>query len=335
LWNIATVEVRKMARLRGKVALITGGARGQGRAIAQKFAAEGASIAICDVCAALPTMQYAGATIEELEETRHLVESLDRPCIASVVDVRDAAQLEQFVSVVLHEFGRIDILCANAGIAAWVPFAELTIEQWGEMLDVNVTGVFLSVKAVAPQMIENRDGCIIITSSVSGREPGKGLTHYVTSKHAVIGLMRNLALELGPYGIRVNAVLPSAINTTMGNNPVNSEWIFGRSDATEEDYLIATRNWHALRNLPAMPPQVVADAMIWLASDEGRNISGVDLPVDGGHLVLPGFNHDAVVETPSRIEAPTLDVLEAGNADRAVVDGSGVAVTGSSASAVE
>lgn len=285
-----------MQRLTGKVAFITGGARGQGRALAEKLAGEGADIVICDICEALPTMQYPGSTRDDLEATATRVEELGARCIAEVADVRDGAALEALAKRAVDELGHIDILCANAGLAAWIPFTELDEGQWREMMDVNVLGVFLSVKAVAPHMIERRRGSIVITSSVNGREPGKGLTHYVASKHAVLGLMKNLALELGFHGIRVNAVLPSAINTVMGNNPTNCELIFGRPDATEEDYLIATRNWHVLRNLPAMSPTVVADAAVWLVSDEGRNITGIELPVDGGHLVLPGFNHDTVVE---------------------------------------
>jgi SDR family mycofactocin-dependent oxidoreductase len=285
-----------MGRLEDKVAFITGGARGQGRAIAEKLAGEGADIVICDLCEPLPTMQYPGSTAADLDETRDRVEALGRRCIAEVVDVRDGSGLERLAARAVEELEKIDILCANAGLAAWVPFGELTESQFREMMDVNVLGVFLSAKAVAPYMIERRSGSIVVTSSVNGKEPGKGLTHYVASKHAVLGLMKNLALELGPHRIRVNAVMPSAINTMMGNNPTNSEWIFGRPDASEEDYLVATRNWHVLRNLPAMPPDVVADAIVWLVSDEARNITGIELPVDGGHLVLPGFNHDVVVE---------------------------------------
>jgi SDR family mycofactocin-dependent oxidoreductase len=285
-----------MGRLDGKVAFITGGARGQGRAIARKFAAEGADIVTCDVCERLPGMQYDGATPDDLAETRRLVEEAGRRCIAEVADVRDFAALEALVRRAIDELGGVDVVCANAGIAAWVPMLEITEEQWREMMDVNVLGPFLTAKAVAPHMIERRSGSIILTASVNAREAGAGMTHYVASKHAVLGLMRNMALELGGHGIRVNAVLPSVIDTTMGHNPTNVEWIFGRSDATDEEYQVATRNWHLLRNLPAMPPEVIADAMIWLASDEARRVTGTELVVDGGHLTLPGFNHDVVVE---------------------------------------
>jgi SDR family mycofactocin-dependent oxidoreductase len=285
-----------MGRLDDKVAFITGGARGQGRAIAEKFAGEGADIVVCDVCERLEGMQYPGSTREDLDETRRRVEALGARCIAEVADVRDLAALQQLAQRAIETLGGIDVLCVNAGMAAWVPALETTESQWREMIDVNLTGAFLTVKAVAPHMVERRSGCIILTSSVNGREAAMGLTHYVVSKHGVIGLMRNLALELGIHNVRVNAVLPSVIHTHMGHNEANVEYIFGRPDATDEEYLVATRNWHLLRNLPAMSPRVIADAMIWLASDEARAVTGIELPIDGGHLTLPGFNHDAVVE---------------------------------------
>jgi SDR family mycofactocin-dependent oxidoreductase len=281
-------------RLRGKVAFITGAARGQGRAIAKKFASEGADIVVCDICRPLRTCQYPGATEADLEETRNAVEATGRGCLAEVADVRDQVAIEKIVSRALERFGGIDIVSANAGLATWIPFWELTEEQWCEVVDVNLTGVFHTLKPVVPHMMQRLSGCIIITSSVNGREPGKGVAHYTAAKHGVLGLMKNLALELGQFNIRVNAVLPSVVNTVMANNPTNSEWIFRRRDATEEEFLAATRNWHALRARPAMNPSVVADAMIWLASDEAQHITGIELPVDAGHLILPGFNHDVV-----------------------------------------
>ena len=285
-----------MDRLKDKVAFITGGARGQGRAIATKFAAEGAEIVICDVCERLPGMQYDGASRDELTQTRLLVEAHGKRCIDEVADVRDLARLTAVVDKAIAEFGAIDIVCANAGIAAWVPLEELTEAQWSEMIGVNLTGVFLTVKAVASHMIERRSGCIIITSSVNGREAAPGLTHYVAAKHGVLGLTRNLAFELGGYGIRVNAVLPSVVDTQMGHNRANLEFMFGSAETSDEEYQVATRNWHLLRNLPALAPSTVADAMAWLASDEARSVTGIELPIDGGHLALPGFNHNAVVE---------------------------------------
>lgn len=285
-----------MGRLDGQVAIISGGARGQGRELARKFAREGADIAVFDLCGPIASLQYDHAVPNDLAETMAIVESAGRRCISQTVDVRDYTAVSEFAAMVLAEWGRVDIVCANAGIANWTPLADLTPAVWQEMLDINVTGVFNTVHPLVSHFMTSLTGCVILTSSVNGREPAFGMSHYTASKHAVLGLMRNLALELGPFGVRVNAVMPSAIATTMGMNPENMRWIFGRDDATEEQYYVATRNWHALRNRSAMQPSVVADAAIWLASDEGRYITGIELPIDAGHLILPGFNHSPIVE---------------------------------------
>jgi SDR family mycofactocin-dependent oxidoreductase len=285
-----------MGRLDGRVALITGGARGQGRAIAAKFASEGADIVIGDVCAQLPSVPYPMSTTDDLQETADLVDRAGRQCIAEVVDVRDQAALTGLAERAVGELGRIDVLCANAGIVNFAPFWELTEEAWDEMLAVNLTGVWKSVRAVAPHMMERRSGSIILTSSVNGREAGPEMTHYVAAKHGVIGLLRSFAYELGPFGVRVNAVLPGPILSPMANNEATRSWIFRRAGATLEDYLQATRNWHLLRGRPSLPTSVIADAMIWLASDEAAQVTGVELPVDAGHMVLPGMNMDPIVD---------------------------------------
>lgn len=285
-----------MKRHSGKVALISGGARGQGREIARRLSAEGADIAVFDLCDAPATSQYAGATEADLKETVQIVEQAGQRCMHRVLDVRDRAGVATFVDDVVAEFGRLDIVCANAGLVTWVPFLELTAEQWADVNEINVTGIFNTVQPALRHMVERRTGSIVLTASVNGVEPGESIAHYTASKHAVLGLMKNLALEFGPHGVRVNAVMPSAVNTVMGNNSTNLKWIFGRDDATEDDYLDATRQWHVLRNTPALTPDVVADAISWLVSDETRRMTGVALPVDGGHLVLPGFNHNPITE---------------------------------------
>jgi NAD(P)-dependent dehydrogenase (short-subunit alcohol dehydrogenase family) len=176
------------------------------------------------------------------------------------------------------------------------PFWELTEDVWDEMIAVNLTGVWKTVRAVAPHMMERRSGSIILTSSVNGREAGPEMAHYVAAKHGVIGLLRSFAYELGPHGVRVNAVLPGPILSPMANNEATRSWIFRRPGATLEDYLQATRNWHLLRGRPSLPTTVIADAMIWLASDEAAQVTGVELPVDAGHMVLPGMNMDPIVD---------------------------------------
>lgn len=280
----------------GKVALVSGGARGQGREIAVKLAGEGADIAIFDLCGQPATSQYLGTSEADLEETGRLVRGAGRRCRSGVLDVRDHTAVADFVDGTVAELGRLDIVCANAGLVTWVPFLELTPQQWSEVIDINVTGVFNTLQPALRHMTRARSGVAVLTSSVNGLEPGESIGHYTASKHAVLGLAKNLALEFGPHGIRVNAVLPSAVNTVMGNNSTNLKWIFGRDDATEDDYLAATRQWHVLRNQPALAPSAVAEVVSWLCSDESRHLTGVSLPVDAGHLVLPGFNHNPISE---------------------------------------
>ncbi|QWF22964.1 mycofactocin-coupled SDR family oxidoreductase [Nocardioides sp. LMS-CY] len=280
----------------GKVALISGGARGQGREIARRLAAEGADIAIFDLCAQPATSQYPGATEEDLAETVRIVEAAGRRCFHRIVDVRDHAAVSTFVDDAVAELGRLDIVCANAGLVTWIPFLDLTPADWAEVNDINVTGAFNTVQPALRHLVEQRSGTVVLTSSVNGLEPGESIGHYTASKHAVLGLMKNLALEFGPHGVRVNAVMPSAVNTVMGNNSTNLKWIFGRDDATEEDYLAATRQWHVLRNQPALTPDVVAGVVSWLVSDDARHLTGISVPVDAGHLVLPGFNHNPITE---------------------------------------
>jgi NAD(P)-dependent dehydrogenase (short-subunit alcohol dehydrogenase family) len=145
-------------------------------------------------------------------------------------------------------------------------------------------------------MIERQSGCLILTSSVMGRETGPDLAHYAAAKHGVLGLMKSFAYELGKYNVRVNAILPTVVHDAMGDNPATREWVFGRPDATTEDYVAATRNWHLLRGRAAIPPSAVANAAIWLASDEAANVTGLELVLDAGHMILPGFNHEPIAD---------------------------------------
>jgi SDR family mycofactocin-dependent oxidoreductase len=283
-------------RLAGRVAFITGGARGQGRAIARKFASEGADIVTCDSCAAIDTVPYELSSADDLNATQAMVESLGRECIADIADVRSQDELDAVVEKGISQFGKIDIVCANAGIHSFAPFWEMSEETWDTVIAVCLTGVWHTAKAVAPHFIERQDGCMILTSSVMGRETGPDLAHYAAAKHGVIGLTKSFAYELGPYNVRVNAILPTVVHDKMGDNPATREWVFGHPGATTEDYVAATRNWHLLRGRAALPPSAIADAAIWLASDEARNVTGLELAVDAGHMTLPGYNHEPVVD---------------------------------------
>src|ERR1700729_576301 len=201
-----------MGKLDGKVAFITGAARGQGRSHAQRLAAEGADIIAVDICEQLET-PYTGATPEDLAETVRIVESLDRGIVARKADVRDSASLEAAVNEGVAELGRLDIVVANAGICSFGPVEELTEESWMQMIDINLSGCWRTAKAAIPSL--NDGGSIILTSSAAGLRGYPGLAHYVTAKHGLIGLMRAMAHELGPRRIRVNCVNPTQVETDM------------------------------------------------------------------------------------------------------------------------
>ncbi|MEW6636942.1 MAG: mycofactocin-coupled SDR family oxidoreductase [Actinomycetota bacterium] len=273
-----------MSRLDGKVALITGGARGQGRSHALAFAREGAHIVVCDVAEQLSTAPYPLATKEDLAQTKRLVEELGRRCLAFRADVRDGARIKEVVEESISAFGRVDVLVANAGIESFGKAWELTDEQWDEMISVNLTGVWKSCRAVIPHMIERREGVILITSSVAGLKGLANQAHYCAAKHGVVGLMRSLAIELAPHGIRVNTVHPGSVDTPIIKNQATYT-LFGGGDpnATLEQVTPAFRDLNLL-NVPWVQPQDVSKAMLWLASDEARYITGIALPVDAGSL---------------------------------------------------
>lgn len=267
-----------MGRLDGKAALITGGARGQGRSHALTFAREGAEIIVCDVAVQLPTAPYPLASEEDLTDTARMVEDLGRRCLA----VRDSDQMREVVERGVSEFGRLDILVANAGIESFGKAWELTDEQWDEMVAVNLSGVWKSCRAVVPHMIERRSGVILMTSSIAGLKGLANQAHYCAAKHGVVGLMRSLAIELAPYGIRVNTVHPSSVDTPIiKNQAMYTLFSRGKQDATLEEVTPAFRELNLL-DAPWIEPQDTSNAMLWLASDEARYVTGVALPVDAG-----------------------------------------------------
>lgn len=265
-----------MGRLDGKVALVTGGARGQGRSHAVTLAREGADIVVCDLVGQIDTVPYPMSNPDDLAETVRLVEELDRRCVAQEADVRSLSQMEAVAEQAVTELGKIDILLANAGIfslseSTW----ELTEQQWQDTIDVNLTGVWHACRAVVPSMIAaGNGGAIVITSSTAGIKGIGGAAHYVASKHGVVGLMRTLAVELAPHMIRVNTVHPTGVNTPMINNEAIGEW-FSRDPSAAA----------ALANLlpvEQVEPFDISNAILWLVSDEARYVTGVTLPVDAG-----------------------------------------------------
>lgn len=279
-----------MGKLEGKVAVITGGGRGQGRAIAVRFAREGARVVVCDIAAQMETVPYDLAGPDDLQETKNLVKEAGGECLALVADVRYQDQLDEVVSRSLEQFAHIDILVSQAGIVDFKPFWEISEAEWRDQVNVNLTGHWRAAKAVAPHMMERGAGSIVFTSSVAGVEAGWDYMHYVAAKHGVIGLMKAAALELGPFGIRCNAVIPGPIDTLMNDNPATRAWITGIPDATREDFLRAVPAWFALKGRTALPLRAIEDTMTWLASEESDCITGLELRVDAGHTLLPGIN---------------------------------------------
>jgi SDR family mycofactocin-dependent oxidoreductase len=281
-----------MGLLDGKVVLITGGARGQGRAHAVTSAREGADIAILDIDKQVDSVSYPTARKEDLAETARQVEAQGRRVLSISADVRSQTQLDDAVARTIDEFGKIDILIANAGIWTVGDFWSLSEDTWDDMIDINLTGVWKSAKAVAPHMIERQTGSIVITSSVNGLEPARNFAHYVAAKTGVVGLMQSIALELAPYGIRCNAVNPGVIKTPMTNQTNGWNMFAGHDHGTEEDLMAGGYHFNALKGTSFLPPEVIADTALYLNSDLAAAVTGVTIPVDAGHMILPGFNHD-------------------------------------------
>jgi SDR family mycofactocin-dependent oxidoreductase len=286
-----------MGRLDGKVAYITGGARGMGAEFARTFAAEGADIVISDICENIDTVRYDLGTKDELNAVADEIRAMGRRCVAEVADVRSQEQLDAVTAKALDEFGHIDIVCANAGIHSVAPFTTMSEKQWDDLVGTNLTGIWKTAKSTAPSMIERETGAFILTASVSAREPLPDYAHYTTAKHGVLGLAKSLGIELGPKNIRVNTILPGPTDTYLNDNPVNRDWAAGFKGATTEDMHAAIRHWHILKGRGALPVKAMADAALFLASDDAAHIHGAELAIDAGHSLLPGFNH-APVQPP-------------------------------------
>ncbi|HCB04822.1 MAG TPA: mycofactocin-coupled SDR family oxidoreductase [Nocardioides sp.] len=271
-----------MGQLDGKVALITGGARGQGRSHAVTFAREGADIVVCDLAEQIETVPYTMSNAGDLEETVRLVEALDQRCIAMRADVRDTAQINAVAERTVAEFGKIDILLANAGIVAPVPFVDITDQAWSDMVETDLTGVFKSIRAVAPQMIEQRSGRIIATSSMVGKTGVPGLAHYTAAKWGVIGLVKSAALEFGQYGITVNAVCPTNVDTPMIQNPaMYSLFAPDITNPSRDDVVPGFTSLNALP-IPWVQAEDISAGMLYLAAESGRYVTGETLTIAAG-----------------------------------------------------
>src|SRR3954471_14251828 len=264
-------------RLEGKVAFITGAARGQGRAHAVRLAAEGADIIALDICEKAQTTSYAGPTEEDLAETAALVEKEGRRAVARKADIRDFDAVSAVLEEGLAEFGRLDVVVANAGICSAAMSWEIPVEEWREKIDTNLPGTFFTVKAAVPTMIEQgTGGSIIITSSVAGLRGLPFLADYAASKHGIVGLAKTMANELAQFNIRVNTLHPHGVATGM--QPAEMFELTQKYATTLGPIFMGS--------LPDQisQPEDMANAVAWLASDESRHVTGIQLPVDLGTL---------------------------------------------------
>lgn len=273
-------------RVEGKVAFITGAARGQGRSHAIRLAQEGADIIAIDLCAQVASVPYPMSTPDDLAQTVREVEALDRRIVATQADVRDYGAVKAALDAGVAELGRLDIVAANAGISSVGRAEELPEQTWQDMIDTNLTGVWHAAKAAIPHLkAGGRGGSIIITSSAAGLMAMQNIGHYVTAKHGLVGLMRTLALELAPDSIRVNSLHPTTVNTAMIQNaPTYALFRPDLENPTAED---AAESLLTLNALPVkwVEPIDISNALLFLASDEARYITGVTLPIDAGCVI--------------------------------------------------
>jgi SDR family mycofactocin-dependent oxidoreductase len=265
-----------MGRLSGKVAFITGAARGQGRSHAVRLAEEGADIVASDVCAPVAGNMVSAATLEDLETTARLVEKTGQRVLSRQVDVRDLPALQKLADDAMSQLGRLDVVVANAGILAWGHAWEIPADEWKSVIDVNLTGVFYTIQATVPHLIEQgQGGSIVLISSSAGLKGQPFTLHYTAAKHGIVGICRGLANELGEYDIRVNSVHPAGVRTAMMDVPGLMNMIAEKAPTLGPIFM---------STLPHefMDPEDISATVAWLASEDARYLTGAQIPVDFG-----------------------------------------------------
>lgn len=270
-----------MSEFRDKVVVITGAGKGQGRSHAIAFAQRGARVVACDIAAQIPCASPM-ATEEQLDETRRMVESVGGECLTVVGDTRSSDDMHKLVGTAIERFGGVDVFVANAGIASFGPVREMTYDVWRDVVDVNLTGVATSIRAVVPHMVERRAGRIVATASSVGRRGGPNNANYAAGKWGVIGFVKSLAIELAPAGITVNAFSPMSVSTDMCHNELTYKLFRPDLDDPQIDDVRDTFASLNPMNVPWLELSDASAAVLFLASDAARLVTGVALDVAGG-----------------------------------------------------
>jgi SDR family mycofactocin-dependent oxidoreductase len=271
-----------MGRFDDKVVFITGGAKSQGRSHALAFAKEGADIVVCDIAEQLGTIPHTMGTQADLDETARMVEKLDQRCVAITADVRSTDGMNAAVEQAVSELGKVDVLIANAGVLSLVPVAEMSDQQWSEVVDTCLTGVFKAMRAVIPHMVAQNYGRIVATSSMAGRTGLPTVAHYCAAKWGVIGLVKSVAREVAGNGVTVNCICPTNTDTDMiHNEPFYALFAPGVENPSREDVIPGFQSLNAIP-VPWIEPIDISNAMMFLASDEARYITGEALHVSAG-----------------------------------------------------
>jgi SDR family mycofactocin-dependent oxidoreductase len=275
-------------RLAGKKAVVTGAARGIGRAIAVAFAREGADVLGIDIAGpASAQTQYPAASHADLDETARLVRALGRQFVPVVADIRNLAAVRAAASQATQTLGQVDIVVANAGIQVFAPLLEMNDAQWHDVIDTNLTGTANTVRAFAPLMAARKQGRIIITASGQGKKGFRHGSSYAASKWGLIGFMKSVALDLGEHNITVNALVPGLIDTPMTHNETRwteavKDYVKNPPQPVTEQLAAQVRAEHTPLQLPWLQPEDMAPMVVFLASDEASRISGATFDVDGG-----------------------------------------------------
>ncbi len=273
-------------RFLDQVVMVTGAARGQGRAHALAFAREGAHLVLCDTPRQYTSVPYSLGTATELAQVATEIEAMGRQVIARQVDVTDLVSMRQLADLTQRQIGPVDIVVANAGLYSFGRIWELSEEQWDETVGVDLKGVWITCKVAIPHMLAQRNGKIICIGSTSSFKGLYGLGHYGAAKHGVLGLVKTLAVELAPYNINVNAICPTTVDTGIINNQAFFEYFAGGPgpSATREQVIAKMNEMNLLTERGMIAPEEVSRVVLWLASEEARHITGSAIPVDAGFL---------------------------------------------------